>query len=124
MVNSGLRRCLRARRWPSPRASLVRTTCISLTLAAGFAVAAWAPAAAQDAAADPPEPAARQAGNAADLSASRTKPPREAEASLQAMIGQMLLIGFPGQSASEEWPRRTVRMIQDGRLGGIVLFAG
>lgn len=41
---------------------------------------------------------------------------------LRSMIGQMILIGFPGQRASEEWPSRAARMIRDGRIGGVVLF--
>jgi beta-N-acetylhexosaminidase len=39
------------------------------------------------------------------------------------MIGQMILIGFPGTRSQEEWPARVVRMIHDSRIGGVVLFS-
>jgi beta-N-acetylhexosaminidase len=46
----------------------------------------------------------------------------EAGPALRGMIGQMILIGFPGQRTTEEWPSRAARMIRDGRIGGVVLF--
>jgi beta-N-acetylhexosaminidase len=39
------------------------------------------------------------------------------------MIGQMILIGFPGTKPQEEWPARVVKMIHDSRIGGVVLFS-
>jgi beta-N-acetylhexosaminidase len=41
---------------------------------------------------------------------------------LKAMIGQMILIGFPGTRAQDEWPARIVKLIHDGRIGGVVLY--
>ena len=38
------------------------------------------------------------------------------------MIGQMLIIGFPGSSPKEEWPSRIAGMIRDGEIGGVILF--
>ncbi len=37
-------------------------------------------------------------------------------------IGQMILIGFPGQEPGEAWPARAAAMIADGRVGGVILF--
>jgi beta-N-acetylhexosaminidase len=53
------------------------------------------------------------------------QPPKQAESvpALRTMIGQMILIGFPGQRITEEWPSRTAKMLRDGRIGGVVLFA-
>jgi beta-N-acetylhexosaminidase len=45
-------------------------------------------------------------------------------AKLRTMIGQMLLIGFPGASMEEEWPRRVTAMIAKGEIGGVLLLAG
>jgi beta-N-acetylhexosaminidase len=45
-----------------------------------------------------------------------------ARPALRRMIGQMILIGFPGQRATAEWPARAARMVRDGRIGGVVLF--
>jgi beta-N-acetylhexosaminidase len=39
------------------------------------------------------------------------------------MIGQMLMIGFPGGSRQGDWPERIARMIHDGRIGGVILFS-
>jgi beta-N-acetylhexosaminidase len=39
------------------------------------------------------------------------------------MIGQMILIGFPGTKPQEEWPARIVKMINESRIGGVVLFS-
>jgi beta-N-acetylhexosaminidase len=53
------------------------------------------------------------------------QPPSEGaggEPSLQAMIGQMILIGFPGTRPDEVWPARVVKLIHDGRIGGVVLY--
>jgi beta-N-acetylhexosaminidase len=44
------------------------------------------------------------------------------EPSLRQMIGQMLLIGFPGTKPDEDWPQLVRGMIHDGRIGGVVLF--
>jgi beta-N-acetylhexosaminidase len=43
--------------------------------------------------------------------------------SLQAMIGQMILIGFPGTDPGQEWPARVAGMVREGRIGGVVLFS-
>jgi beta-N-acetylhexosaminidase len=40
------------------------------------------------------------------------------------MIGQMILLGFPGTKAAEERPARVARMIRDGEIGGVILFPG
>jgi beta-N-acetylhexosaminidase len=42
---------------------------------------------------------------------------------LRTMIGQMLVIGFPGASVEEEWPRRVAAMIGKGEIGGVLLLA-
>jgi len=44
------------------------------------------------------------------------------EPSLQAMIGQMIVIGFAGTRADEEAPARVIKLIHDGRIGGVVLY--
>jgi beta-N-acetylhexosaminidase len=44
-------------------------------------------------------------------------------AKLRTMIGQMLIIGFPGASVEEEWPRRVAAMIGKGEIGGVLLLA-
>ncbi|MGH6874460.1 MAG: glycoside hydrolase family 3 protein [Aestuariivirgaceae bacterium] len=51
-------------------------------------------------------------------------PDREttARASLKKMIGQMLVIGFPGRSMAEEWPLRVAGMIGKGNIGGVLLL--
>ena len=49
--------------------------------------------------------------------------PLRADVTLQAMIGQMLLIGFPGGTRGEGWQARVAEMIQSGRIGGVILFA-
>src|SRR4029077_4744339 len=41
------------------------------------------------------------------------------EASLEAMIGQMILIGFPGTRPEEASTARVIRLIHDGRIGGV-----
>ena len=45
------------------------------------------------------------------------------EPSLREMIGQMILVGFPGTRPQEEWPARIIAMIHEGRIGGVILFA-
>src|SRR5437870_4329954 len=42
--------------------------------------------------------------------------------SLPEMIGQMLLVSFPGTRPEEAAPARVVAMIRDGRIGGVVLL--
>ncbi len=49
--------------------------------------------------------------------------PRNSEPSLRRMIGQMILVGFPGTRPDEDWPLRIRQMIHDGRVGGVVLFS-
>jgi beta-N-acetylhexosaminidase len=46
-----------------------------------------------------------------------------ARAQLRKMVGQMLIIGFPGTSMAEEWPSRVARMIGDGEIGGVLLLS-
>jgi beta-N-acetylhexosaminidase len=46
------------------------------------------------------------------------------QAHLRTMIGQMLIIGFPGSSMSEEWPARVAGLISDGEIGGVLLLSG
>jgi beta-N-acetylhexosaminidase len=49
-------------------------------------------------------------------------PEAAARASLKTMIGQMLVIGFPGTSVEEEWPARIAEMIGRGDIGGVLLL--
>ncbi|HEY7748610.1 MAG TPA: glycoside hydrolase family 3 N-terminal domain-containing protein [Aestuariivirgaceae bacterium] len=42
---------------------------------------------------------------------------------LERMIGQMLIIGFPGVSISEDWPSRVRCMIHNGEIGGVLLLS-
>jgi beta-N-acetylhexosaminidase len=44
------------------------------------------------------------------------------DATLRAMIGQMILIGFPGTRPDGEWPGLVAGMIRDSRIGGVILF--
>jgi beta-N-acetylhexosaminidase len=44
------------------------------------------------------------------------------EPPLQAMIGQMILVGFPGTKPQDAWPARIVKLIHDSRIGGVVLY--
>ena len=64
------------------------------------------------------------ARNAAMLSPTPAPAPASESggAALRAMIGQMLIIGFPGTSPSEEWPSRIAGMIRGGEIGGVILF--
>jgi beta-N-acetylhexosaminidase len=39
------------------------------------------------------------------------------------MIGQMILIGFPGSARDHSWQARIAQMVQDGKIGGVVLFS-
>jgi beta-N-acetylhexosaminidase len=48
--------------------------------------------------------------------------PDETPVPLRAMIGQMILIGFPGTKPAEEWPARVIKMIGDSEIGGVILF--
>ncbi len=52
----------------------------------------------------------------------RALTPEQAE--LRRMIGQMLVIGFPGTSLAEEWPARVADMIAKGEIGGVLLLSG
>jgi beta-N-acetylhexosaminidase len=40
------------------------------------------------------------------------------------MLGQMILIGFPGTKPAEEWPARVIKMIGASEIGGVILFPG
>jgi beta-N-acetylhexosaminidase len=44
------------------------------------------------------------------------------EVDLRRMIGQMLVVGFPGATASEAWPSRAIRWVQEGKIGGVLLL--
>jgi beta-N-acetylhexosaminidase len=48
--------------------------------------------------------------------------PELANASLKAMIGQMIILGFPGTRPRQEWPDRVATMIRRGQIGGTILF--
>jgi len=48
--------------------------------------------------------------------------PREPDPGLDAMIGQMLLIGFHGTSPSGKDARRIARQIAKGQIGGVILM--
>jgi beta-N-acetylhexosaminidase len=39
------------------------------------------------------------------------------------MIGQMILIGFPGKARDGAWQTRITRLVQHGAVGGIILFS-
>jgi beta-N-acetylhexosaminidase len=43
-------------------------------------------------------------------------------ASIETMIGQMLMVGFDGTDVDEAGPRRILHHIRAGRLGGVILF--
>ena len=47
----------------------------------------------------------------------------DADRSLKAMVGQMILLAFPGTSPKQEGPARVATMIKEGRIGGVVLFS-
>jgi hypothetical protein len=54
-------------------------------------------------------------------------PKRPAEADgvdLRRMIGQMLVVGFPGTAASDVWPSRAIGWVRDGKVGGVLLLGG
>lgn len=51
-----------------------------------------------------------------------TRSPARAQVSLQAMIGQMLMIGLSGASASTDSARRLAADIQAGRAGGVIML--
>ena len=46
----------------------------------------------------------------------------QAQLSRNAMIGQMLMMGFPGSSAQSAWPRRLAAQIRRGEVGGVVML--
>lgn len=41
---------------------------------------------------------------------------------LDAMIGQMLVLGFAGQSPSDGWTRKMLSLVHAGRIGGVLLM--
>jgi beta-N-acetylhexosaminidase len=99
-------------------ARLVRVTALVCAVAIGFIAAGEASA---ERASEVPRPEVRAA-----IPPTAAEAPREAAAlggpSLSAMIGQMILIGFPGTRPDEALPARVVRLIHDGRIGGVVLY--
>jgi beta-N-acetylhexosaminidase len=44
-------------------------------------------------------------------------------ARLREMVGQMLMIGFPGTSSTESWPRHVKKMVAKGEIGGVLLLS-
>jgi beta-N-acetylhexosaminidase len=46
----------------------------------------------------------------------------QAQVSRNSMIGQMLMMGFPGSSAQGAWPRRLAAQIRRGQVGGVVML--
>jgi beta-N-acetylhexosaminidase len=42
---------------------------------------------------------------------------------LRQMVGQMLLIGFPGTGRAENWQQRIAGWVQASKIGGIILFS-
>lgn len=59
---------------------------------------------------------------AAVIAVSTRAQPREPAPSLDAMIGQMLLIGFHGTSPGGKDTRRITRQIAKGQIGGVILM--
>ncbi len=47
---------------------------------------------------------------------------KSAEVTLEQKIGQMLILGFPGRSVKDEWPRHIYKMLKAGEIGGVILF--
>ena len=60
----------------------------------------------------------------AGISAASDLPDASEGVPLRAMIGQMILIGFPGTKPAEEWPARVIKMIGESEIGGVILFPG
>ncbi len=48
--------------------------------------------------------------------------PAAATDDLDAMIGQMLVLGFWGQSPSDGWTRKMTSLVRSGRIGGVLLM--
>lgn len=61
---------------------------------------------------------------AADLPPGEPAGPDLSSVPLRALIGPMILIGFPGTKPAEEWPTRVTKMIREGEIGGVILFPG
>ena len=57
------------------------------------------------------------------LAFERDPPLTPEQAELRRMIGQMLIIGFPGTSLAEEWPARVADLIRKGEIGGVLLLS-
>jgi beta-N-acetylhexosaminidase len=51
-----------------------------------------------------------------------SEPRAEDEPTLEQMIGQMILVGFKGTSASQQTVQAIGRRIEQGRIGGVILF--
>jgi beta-N-acetylhexosaminidase len=56
------------------------------------------------------------------LGMTATGPRMSATDELDHMIGQMLVVGFYGQSTSEGWTRKLLAQIRAGRIGGVILM--
>jgi beta-N-acetylhexosaminidase len=52
----------------------------------------------------------------------RTAPATPALSELDRMIGQMLIVGFHGQSPSDGWTRKLLAQIRAGKIGGVILM--
>jgi beta-N-acetylhexosaminidase len=53
----------------------------------------------------------------------RPSPPQKNDQALRSMIGQMIIIGFPGASRGDNWSARAAEMVQEGKIGGVILFS-
>jgi beta-N-acetylhexosaminidase len=45
------------------------------------------------------------------------------QSDIRAMVGQMIVVGFPGAQPKEEWPDRISKWVESGQVGGVILFA-
>lgn len=59
---------------------------------------------------------------AATLTMAHSPTPAKADAELNKMIGQMLMMGFQGSNASSRGPKRLASQIARGEVGGVVML--
>lgn len=81
----------------------------------------------------PPEPSADESDQVAAVTPSEGSPPpaRPAQApqsaqpdpELDRMIGQMIMVGFPGKTPSEAGVRRVAEQLEAGKAGGVILMS-
>ncbi len=50
------------------------------------------------------------------------RPPRTDAVALEEMIGQMLIVGFEGTRAQQQWPQRLRAQIEAGVIGGVIFL--